>query len=314
MCGLFTATVKGWGLLVDLEPSAPPSLWLGVLLQPQASGPRAGLSAHPPWSFRLQAGKFNIIPTIISSVAAFTSVGVVSSAPSAADRRPVTVGLQLGVGVGEWPRYDALLLPRMESPTSGQVPQSPASPPCWNTSSHRELTTSRSSLPDCGSFHLVPSSCSPTVKVKEGTPGFHRPKEPSPAPGDFYPLTLCFSHQVLCLHLGLRSLPRAERWVMKTSCKAPGCFSKWKHQSGVSASKGKPLACSLSEGSPPHCPAAQRPLEPAASCYTEPALPLLQGTVLCDIILLNFLKGADQYKAKKFEEVSWRGEVGRHEK
>lgn len=30
---------------------------------------------------------------------------------------------------------------------------------------------------------------------------------------------------------------------------------------------------------------------------------MLQGTVLCDIILLNFLKGADQYKAKKFEEV-----------
>ncbi|CAL8356902.1 unnamed protein product [Merluccius merluccius] len=28
------------------------------------------------------------------------------------------------------------------------------------------------------------------------------------------------------------------------------------------------------------------------------------GTVLCDIILLNFMKGADQYKAKKFEEVS----------
>ncbi|XP_035017384.2 P2X purinoceptor 3a [Hippoglossus stenolepis] len=28
------------------------------------------------------------------------------------------------------------------------------------------------------------------------------------------------------------------------------------------------------------------------------------GTVLCDIILLNCLKGADQYKAKKFEEVS----------
>ncbi|CAL8329286.1 unnamed protein product [Lota lota] len=28
------------------------------------------------------------------------------------------------------------------------------------------------------------------------------------------------------------------------------------------------------------------------------------GTVLCDIILLNFLKGADQYKARKFEEVS----------
>lgn len=29
----------------------------------------------------------------------------------------------------------------------------------------------------------------------------------------------------------------------------------------------------------------------------------LQGTVLCDVILLNFLKGAEQYKAKKFEEV-----------
>lgn len=28
------------------------------------------------------------------------------------------------------------------------------------------------------------------------------------------------------------------------------------------------------------------------------------GTVLCDIILLNFLKGAEQYKARKFEEVS----------
>ncbi|XP_036932550.1 P2X purinoceptor 3a [Acanthopagrus latus] len=28
------------------------------------------------------------------------------------------------------------------------------------------------------------------------------------------------------------------------------------------------------------------------------------GAVLCDVILLNFLKGAEQYKAKKFEEVS----------
>ncbi|XP_053179850.1 P2X purinoceptor 3a [Scomber japonicus] len=28
------------------------------------------------------------------------------------------------------------------------------------------------------------------------------------------------------------------------------------------------------------------------------------GTVICDVILLNFLKGAEQYKAKKFEEVS----------
>lgn len=27
--------------------------------------------------------------------------------------------------------------------------------------------------------------------------------------------------------------------------------------------------------------------------------------MLCDIILLNFLKGAEHYKARKFEEVSW---------
>jgi len=32
---------------------------------------------------------------------------------------------------------------------------------------------------------------------------------------------------------------------------------------------------------------------------------IMQGTVLCDIILLNFLKGAEQYKAKKFEEVKY---------
>lgn len=50
------------------------------------------------------------------------------------------------------------------------------------------------------------------------------------------------------------------------------------------------------QASPAQCPAAQGlPASP-------PFLP--QGTVLCDIILLNFLKGADQYKAKKFEEVS----------
>lgn len=30
--------------------------------------------------------------------------------------------------------------------------------------------------------------------------------------------------------------------------------------------------------------------------------------MLCDIILLNFLKGAEHYKARKFEEVS--GEAG----
>lgn len=38
-----------------------------------------GLAVYMPWSLYIQAGKFNIIPTIISSVAAFTSVGVVSS-------------------------------------------------------------------------------------------------------------------------------------------------------------------------------------------------------------------------------------------
>ncbi|KAM6392641.1 LOW QUALITY PROTEIN: P2X purinoceptor 3, partial [Pluvialis apricaria] len=32
------------------------------------------------------------------------------------------------------------------------------------------------------------------------------------------------------------------------------------------------------------------------------------GTVLCDIILLNFLKGAEHYKARKFEEVSHGGD------
>lgn len=40
--------------------------------------------------------------------------------------------------------------------------------------------------------------------------------------------------------------------------------------------------------------------------FQQPLLcrPRLQGTVLCDVILLNFLKGAEQYKAKKFEEVT----------
>ncbi|KAI4564708.1 hypothetical protein MJT46_019796, partial [Ovis ammon polii x Ovis aries] len=43
----------------------------------------------------------------------------------------------------------------------------------------------------------------------------------------------------------------------------------------------------------------------APACRSAQGRPLsLQGTVLCDIILLNFLKGADQYKARKFEEVS----------
>lgn len=92
---------------------------------------------------------------------------------------------------------------------------------------------------------------------------------------------------------------------MKTFCKAHGRFG---NISQVSLEDSpQPLACYLLEGSPAHCPAVQWPPEPVASCHTEPVLPLLlQGTVLCDIILLNFLKGADQYKAKKFEEVSWR--------
>uniref|UniRef100_A0A452IFE6 P2X purinoceptor n=1 Tax=Gopherus agassizii TaxID=38772 RepID=A0A452IFE6_9SAUR len=45
----------------------------------------------------------------------------------------------------------------------------------------------------------------------------------------------------------------------------------------------------------------------APSSYTQThhiSLTTHTGTVLCDIILLNFLKGAEQYKAKKFEEVT----------
>lgn len=37
--------------------------------------------------------------------------------------------------------------------------------------------------------------------------------------------------------------------------------------------------------------------------YISDCCILLQATVFCDIILLNFHKGADEYKAKKFEEV-----------
>lgn len=46
-------------------------------LSPRLSWPPCSRPAQP-LSLCLQAGKFNIIPTIISSVAAFTSVGVVS--------------------------------------------------------------------------------------------------------------------------------------------------------------------------------------------------------------------------------------------
>lgn len=38
-------------------------------------------------------------------------------------------------------------------------------------------------------------------------------------------------------------------------------------------------------------------------CYFWLIFSCWQGTVLCDIILLNCLNGADRYKAKKFEEV-----------
>ncbi|XP_055212247.2 P2X purinoceptor 3 isoform X1 [Gorilla gorilla gorilla] len=122
------------------------------------------------------AGKFNIIPTIISSVAAFTSVGVVLQSP--------------------WP------------------------PPCcvspgWNVSSHGELITSGSSLPIFRRLHLLQSSC-------------------------FSPYS-------------------------------------WGRRLWVSAD---------------------------LRCLNEEQSPRGMGTVLCDIILLNFLKGADQYKAKKFEEVN----------
>lgn len=83
---LFTGTVKGWGLLLH-------RLWLGVHVQPR--------------SLCLQAGKFNIIPTIISSVAAFTSVGVVSLAPlprlrqEASQGGPPAGGGWLGSGPGK---------------------------------------------------------------------------------------------------------------------------------------------------------------------------------------------------------------------
>lgn len=80
----FTCAVKGRDLLIHQEP-----FWRHV--QPRASPPSHGPSAHLPWSLCTQAGKFNIIPTIISSVAAFTSVGVVSSAPPRSDG-PVRVG------------------------------------------------------------------------------------------------------------------------------------------------------------------------------------------------------------------------------
>lgn len=66
--------MKGWDLLLQGLSGLTPALLD---------------STHSPWSLCIQAGKFNIIPTIISSVAAFTSVGVVSSAPPGSDWSPV---------------------------------------------------------------------------------------------------------------------------------------------------------------------------------------------------------------------------------
>ncbi|KAJ8795856.1 hypothetical protein J1605_002618 [Eschrichtius robustus] len=125
------------------------------------------------------AGKFDIIPTIISSVAAFTSVGVVSAAPLGSVRRPLRVRPQLA-GFGQavtlsFPDREPNLLP---------------SPPCW---------------------------ASPCVNIS--------------SPGELTPSTA-----------------------------APDLLQSPRYK--------------------------------------------VPGTVLCDIILLNFLKGADQYKAKKFEEVN----------
>ena len=82
--GLLHLFLSGWESQLNLWPHLCPA---------------AGFSVHSPWSLYIQAGKFNIIPTIISSVAAFTSVGVVSSAPPGCGRQPVWMGPQL-VGVG----------------------------------------------------------------------------------------------------------------------------------------------------------------------------------------------------------------------
>lgn len=43
--------------------------------------------------------------------------------------------------------------------------------------------------------------------------------------------------------------------------------------------------------------------KPHGGTYISDCCIFLQATVFCDIILLNFHKGADEYKAKKFEEV-----------
>lgn len=76
----------------------------------------------------------------------------------------------------------------------------------------------------------------------------------------------------------------------------------------------RPLACCLPEGNHAHCCFLPARSSPRRAAPLSPPCLFLQGTVLCDIILLNFLKGADQYKAKKFEEVSWGGWGQAHER
>lgn len=94
---------------------------------------------------------------------------------------------------------------------------------------------------------------------------------------------------------------------MKAFCQTPGHLSKWKHQSGVFGGLLPALACFLPEGNRAHCCFLPASSSPRRAAPLSPPCLFPQGTVLCDIILLNFLKGADQYKAKKFEEVSWGG-------
>lgn len=86
---LLTCAVKGRGLL--LHPSRSTVRLAGSPSSTPGHLP-CGTPAHSLRSLFIQAGKFNIIPTIISSVAAFTSVGVVSSAPPGSDPRPVRDG------------------------------------------------------------------------------------------------------------------------------------------------------------------------------------------------------------------------------
>lgn len=92
-------------------------------------------------------------------------------------------------------------------------------------STRGELITSRSRLPICRRLHLsLYKFLLPSMKGREETPGFQRPKDQSPAPRDIYPLTHLFSHQVLSLHFGLRSLPRAREVGDEDILQSPWTF------------------------------------------------------------------------------------------